>query len=702
MSNNLEKFNRHKKRLKLEDTLKEYEDVQMKNFKKNRVDPIPTEKTPIPQLVSQERKGIASKNGLYTLAEISNLVKRKKEIFAKLGFTNVTIVPFSEIEGYNETVYAVEIEGTKKGGTKVRGHITLRLEAPQNTNNTTTCQPIEYFVKTPDVEQHLETIQIPEGFDFEWIQEYSKGAKVVKSRPMWMYEDWMGVNKKELWPQNADIAVIGDPYQKCDRERVTIIEYEYADEMIPHTLIDSLVDSENPEKIEQETRNFYEDIYRENIQSLQRLYGGYDPQYGNPYKYAVSIMSHYLGKYAANMGKEKEELQKKIKRIKELTTKLIDGTWTLEEGKELAAEHFSHLKDTQLGDKKFVDGIPEEVLEDLEKWFEYKNYSINGLGDPEAWADYVARWNNYLSKLHIKKIQETIPDIEKKISQSKHFLEILPTTKSTQRMHAAMGYLREFSHELLQKAYDEKDPELKEIYDPAIWYIEEGGMMGDGALSFFRPGTPLSNHNASTLTEFMDRLDQLTVYEKKIYPGLQLLHRQIHDDKIPLDSNMQKSFLKTFESAAARNMFFRKRTQKATPIHGFFPHNFAGIDPQDRIIALTSVTMHAWNHLDKNGFYKDIDASLPFLKQGGKYILGPINQHVYFGGYGNDFDCEGLTNALQKLKREGKIEYTFIKGRHEQHGGYDTFDNYEEEEFSEDPEILLPNESAKSLIITRK
>lgn len=702
MGNNHEKFSRHKKSWKPADSLKEYEDVKSAASKKFRLDPIVTEKTPVKQTVSKEWKGIASQNGLYTLAQLQDLLKRKKDTFEKLGFTKVEIVPYSEIEGYNKTVYAVEIEGTRKK-TKVHGHIAICFEKPANPNEHQTTPAIEYFLKTPDLEQHLETIQVPEGFDFEWIQEYSKGAKVVKSRPMWMYEDLLGVDKKELWPKNADIAVIGDPYQKCDREHMTLVEYEYADEMLPHTLLSSLVEPEKPEKIEQATRNFYEDIYRENIESLDRIYGGYDPHYANPYKAAITIMTKYLGEHVATMGQKNPVLQKNIEEIKKITNELLEGTWTLEEGKALIQKNKGVIRVyNNVNEKDSTNVLTEKEMEDLQKWHEYKQESILALGNPEAWKDYITRWNNYLSILPIERIQETIPDVEKKISQTKHFLEIIPTTKSTQRLHAAMGYLREFANELVEKAYQEKDPEMAVIFDPAIWHIEEGGVMGDGAVSFFRPGTPLSQHNANTLREFMDRLDQLDVYEKKIYPGLALMHRQINQDEIPLDSQMQRNFLKTFEHAAARNMFFRKRAQKATPIHGFFPHNFPGMDPQDRIVALTSVTMHAWNHLGEEGFYKDIYAALPFLKPGGKYILGPVNQHAYFGGYGTDFDCEGLTIALQKMKHEGKIEYSFVKGRRERREAYDTLDDHEEEEFSKDPEVLLQGESAKSLIITKK
>lgn len=110
--------------------------------------------------------------------------------------------------------------------------------------------------------------------------------------------------------------------------------------------------------------------------------------------------------------------------------------------------------------------------------------------------------------------------------------------------------------------------------------------------------------------------------------------------------------------------------------------------------------MHGWNRLSEQGFYKDLKGALPFLKKGGKYILGPINQRLYFSGYNSEFNAKALTIALQTLKEDGLIEYEFRKGDKNGNGGEDGF--FEERNWDPNIEVLHDNESACSLIITKK
>ena len=159
-------------------------------------------------------------------------------------------------------------------------------------------------------------------------------------------------------------------------------------------------------------------------------------------------------------------------------------------------------------------------------------------------------------------------------------------------------------------------------------------------------------------------------------------------------------YLKSYETKLVDSYLFKKRTQKAVPLHGFFPYDMPKIDPQDRILALTSVTMHGWNAMNESEFRHDIESAIPFLNIGGKYILGPVNQHVYFGGYSSDFDASGLTAALQSLEKEGRISYYFVVGQRQ---GYNEFGSIDRQ--SDKPQTtsthLSTNESATSLVITR-
>jgi hypothetical protein len=381
-----------------------------------------------------------------------------------------------------------------------------------------------------------------------------------------------------------------------------------------------------------------------------------------------------------------------LEKIRTFKTRLIDGSWTLDEGRELI----------QLCRDASPDGFFSFKEDDLDKWYEYKQEKLMGLGNPERWKEYIARWENYLAHIPKEYLDNLVPNLDKKIQQAIYWLGILPTAKSPERSMAGRNYLNNFYEELLSY-YGEDNPEARRIFDPQISHIEERGMMSDNVLGFFMPGYPLNKRQRTIIEEFSHRAEQIVMYSKTIHPKLEEEKERLSEHNVPLSKEALYSYLHSFEHAYARQHFFYKRTQKAIPVHGFFPHNMPPINQQDRILALTSVTMHGWNSMNETGFRRDIEAALPYLKIGGKYILGPINQEIYFGNPLSNFDAVGLTHALQSLREAGKIDYSFKKGQRDYRSS--KWDGVPEDalvdQWSPDPTELLENESAASLTITR-
>lgn len=527
----------------------------------------------------------------------------------------------------------------------------------------------------------IDTIAQGEQFEMAWLQDFSQSTKIVKSRPMWMYPELFQLPSEEVWPKRTDkfipkVMVIGDPYQACDREGFTLVEYEYAEEIIPPILKPILFASSTGESISRERISlWFRDLYHEDINALERFYGPYTPYKDNPYSQFVEKCFELSGDVVEAMlsGSNPEILHALFLKFKQIGARLMDGSWTFEDGKFLVGK--------------------DEISEELGRFFSYKQEQLMNNGNPEKWEDFSRIWSTYLENLDFDYISTRVPEYEKKLAKVRYWLHELPTTKSPDRITVGIAALNAFYDEMLEHYdYYDSSTHFLRSYDVDDSFDQNG----DGAFGYFLPGYPISLRNKKTLQQALLRVEQMFEYSSTFLPLIQAEKERLLKSGIPLSEETVFQYFYSLERAWAKQHFFHKQTQKAVPIHGFFPHDMPVSEPQDRIIALTSVTMHGWNYLDRAGFEKDITAALPFVKVGGKYILGPINQAVYFHKPGDDFNAEALNEVLSNLKDQGLIDYIFVKGTRN-HGDGDR----DEEFFSENPYILEQNESAHSLVITR-
>lgn len=661
------------------------------------IDPVTVDTTPREYHVERKKYGMVRDSGLCDQKGIEDLLERHTSTLKRIGLTDVVLVPDSSIKGYCGEYFAVKINALDKHGQGVSGWITAEAEKKPVTEDGLEASfsgNIVYSVLLPEVQQKLEVVRPDNGFELEWLRDYSESTKIVKSRPAWMYPELFDLPAQEVWPKNAKVAVIGDPFQACDKEGVTMIEYEYSDEMVPPVLQLWL---EGKTELQKPIENWLESLYRENISALERMYGGYAPMKQNLYKDYFKYCEFLVTMVAEEMvtGQVTDpHLAENIEKARILGEKLRKGTWNMEDGKEIVIAVEEIFNQKYYSEKDSLD-----TTEGLDDWYRYKEESLNSLGDPESWKEYLTRWNWYLDRIPVERLKTLIPDWDKKFNQAKYWLEVLPKATSPERSGAGRNYMEGFFNEIAC-CEDNSDPDLKNLNNPLIGDIESSGLMSDNVLGFFQPGYPLNRRNRETLLEGIGRVDQMQKYAEYIFPKLQAEKKRIEDLGVPMSIEMQKKYLGQLEKALAEQAFFYKRTQKAVPVHGFFPHNMPEIDQQDRILALTSVTMHGWNHMNYEGFKKDLVPALDYLKIGGKYILGPINQLVYFSGGYSDFKCQDLTQVLRELKEAGSIEYEFKKGRRDRVSDLDDY-HEDAQAWSKNNQELLLDESAHSLVITR-
>ncbi len=328
---------------------------------------------------------------------------------------------------------------------------------------------------------------------------------------------------------------------------------------------------------------------------------------------------------------------------------------------------------------------------------------------PENLKEYKDEWNKFLKKLPKDFTKKNMPNFDHRFEQAEHWLQSLSPKISRARASDALEYLQNFYNECM--AILASDSNLsKQLFSSILNDTYSKGIMSDGAFGYFLPGYPVSLRTRKFLEESIHFAERLIQYKKHILPKIVAGLEYIDKAGIPLSTTAKLAYAKSFEKSLIQELFFKKNTQKAIPLHGFFPYDMPELEKQDRIIALTSVSMHGWNSLDEKGFKEDIEKGISFLKVGGEYILGPINQYVHFGSVGREFDSEALNKALQKLKQQGMIDYYYVKKvnenpiiRRNYNSDKEEEDDIEikEEKDGDITDVLKEYESAYSLVITR-
>ena len=676
----------------------------------------------------RDRARVPVQNGFLSAERLSEIVRERADLFAEQKWTNVEGDPTQTLCAFDGVPFALGITG-KDRLTRQDVHDWITLTFAKDGT--------AHYVFRREV---IATVTIPPEFDMAWLQDMSLSVKVVKSRPAWMYPDLFDLPKEEVWPPNAKVAVIGDPYQACDRPGTTIVEFEYAEEIVP-PMIEALI-GQSPESFD--AGSWLENLHFEEVRALNRMYGFFTPpEDANPYRGLVDQCTALYGDLFARVSQRPrnavavaESLRPRLRALKEKKERLVQGSWSLTEGFSLVGCESEEAWVETCGRRARSwnkdlpnDMTPEErafyltdfahVQADVAKWHDFKEGVREQNGNPKQWTEFVSRWEALLNILPNEALTQAMPTFERDLSQARYWLETLPTSKSPRRIQTGRNDLNRFFasifphlETLRQESLEALSPSSDEsasqgsATNNAYRIIAEVEQVDDrefGAFGYFQPGFAVSLRTKIILDELIARIEQLMVYSEGLVPHLTQEIRRITRMGISLDANTKHAYLQSFERGWTKQHLFRKRTQHAVPIHGFFPYRMPGIDPQDRILAHTSVTMHGWNHTRETEFQSEIELALTFLKVGGKYILGTINQHVFYGGVDEGFDADGLTRALETLEEKGLIDYSFKKGvRPDISIPFD--DQVGEDDapsVDSDVRVLHRGESAHSLVITR-
>jgi len=656
------------------------------------------------QLETLREELLATKReGLHTARSIETRLRELSQVFEIGGRVNTHTVPGSEVVGMNGELYAIQItfQNGRNGHTDT-DFITFELGEDR----------MGYY-RDQYSNMIIETVALPDVFVEQWMKEVSEGTKIVKSRPAFMHPELFKLPPEDVFPPNADIAVIGDPFTAIDRERATIVEYEYASELLPPVLSAYISGSS-----ETGTNNWLENLYFEDIRALEGVIFGpqFTPKDGNVYKDFVQDVIHACDELATTIATgafNDTKAHGQLSELRRRAKKFIDGSWTMNDAKELYnmlgvnAETYNERK-IEIISKDNPTLSREEVIsyfktnnayQNLEKnitvFFETKQQQIDSLGNHEAWGEFVEQWSKYTEALPVEYLRVHDNEVNRKIGRLKYWLSELPNATSHARVTKGVREMEDIYFDWLV-FYDQENPETD-----TLWNFRLNSNDRDFGVSV--PGFPVSLRTRKTLEEFVSRFEQLTTYGETLFPQLVKEKERLEGIGISLTSKTLNQYLGDLEIAWSRTHFFRQ-PNKSIALHGFFPFDFPSIEPQDRILALTSVWMHEGEFLGQEGFSRNIECALPYLKIGGKYIIGPINKNAYFGGYGDGFDNEGLNRALIAFKEQGIISYKFQKGERTYINSLD--DVYEEDErnkkYEQGNELELgEGEAAHSLVITR-
>jgi hypothetical protein len=628
----------------------------------------------VPSIEHDSHLGQLAKDAFLSLEQLQQSLIDCQEQLRALGFENVTMIngPICDASGH-PFFTPVDV---------------LRAGVPEKKFIVIEFTDSEIVYRFHDTEILLAKSKLSSEGQGIFLLEKSRTTKIVKSRPAYMYPELFQLPPEEVWPQSSDIAVIGDPDAAIDRERVTIVEYEYADEIFPPALQERLTAGSSEHLVEYYD-NWYLQLFREDMEALERIYSAFTRD-DNPYwlaaRTAISRFGDLYQFVASPNGiiNSLDYLRLEIKELQSILEDLATGDWSV--GQFTNPDSVVRMEDN----------------DDLQTFFEFKQRVLEKLGNPEAWSEFIRRWTKYLEGLPHNRLRECIDNYEKNLEQAKHWLRTLPTAKSSERATRGLRFLDNFYDQIRQFPTPNTSSWEDPIYSSEIEDALATGIMSDGAFGYFIPGHPINFRTKKFLQKLSRQLGNMLDYAENVIPILDAERDRLIGLDIPASPSALFAWLRPLEQQLIRERYFIKPTEKAVATHGFFPYDVR-LDPQDRIVALTSVTMHGWNALDKAGFQSDIETSLQYLKIGGKYILGPINQRVYFTGYNDGFDCDGLAQALHTLQQRGLIRYYFVKGRkHREHDGYDDRVDYgTDQDVGANNQVLQPSESAHSLVIER-
>lgn len=615
------------------------------------------------------------------LDDLKSLIDNKVGLLKKWGYSHIEFIPQDYptiVKDYNGNIFAVAVTVfDQRQDDYQEGWLQLKVLPTGH------CQ---YIFSLNG--KALAEYEMPPQFENDWIQEESRVTKKVKSRPPFLYPELFALPPEEIWLKESKTLVIGDPYQACDKEGVTIVEYEYAEEITP-PVIKMLASGWEADKIREAAASLYQGLHEEDLRSLENVHGSLaSPRFGNPYELFARQCFKRCGEIFTDVTTGKQEMKNYVKELGELRAKLqrlLDGSWGISE----------YINDFKSDSSTLLD----EARQGLREYFVIKQAILDRLGNPSYWEDYINEWRTYLDNYPYDIVRGLMPNFEKKLGQVKYWMEELSKIKSQARITHGIKEMMDFYNETKTYASINSQVGINQYHRPALEDVGSRGMLSDNPFGYFTPGFVLSVRARKFLEECAMSVERAAIYVAGIYPKLEDAVSNSARAGVKMDVNTLSAYCTSFERPLAREYLFKKRTQRAVPVHGFFPYEMPPVDEQDRILALTSVTMHGWNNLDYDGFKNDFVQALKYLKVGGKYILGPINQDVYFGRPESRLDVTALMSALDHLKKDDRIDFYFMKAVPAEEST-----DMEYAPRFEDPvkaEKLQEGEAAHSLVITR-
>lgn len=505
---------------------------------------------------------------------------------------------------------------------------------------------------------------------FELRQSTDQIRKKVTARQMYSYPGHFLLESKEVWPNfPAQCLIVGDPYQRCDREGGIIVDYEYADEILPD--IERLIEQHRAGALSREELTlrivlFFEDLHTGDEFAIQMMYGGYVDISGNPYKFFIhkcfqSIVDA-IGDYA--LTKNIGGLEGRLNVLQDEYLSLRNGTWSIED----------YIKNCH----------NETARQALQLFYELKEDSIHP--DERLKNEYVNTWRSFLEEIPKKRQMDSV--CEEKIRYITENLSLFINARSPAQLQRYIGKLQNLYDELVIYANHQLEPtesiDIQDseswgddirtrnlVYSPVLSDTFNTGMMSDSSFGVSIPGFPMNRRVDGYLADAVDLNRRIYTYIKEIQPIIEREKGKIEKEKIPLSEEIKKLHISKARQGMVREKIHKQRTQKSTILHGFFPDGMPEIDPVDRIIALYSTSTHVWETFtEPEEFEQTILQSIRFLKPGGKYIAGPIDYGRYQiwvregdvpEGMSSRFSVEALHSACQTLHKKGLIDFYFTK-----------------------------------------
>jgi len=572
--------------------------------------------------------------------------------------------------------------------------VVLKMADGEKQDNWITAQfdvdKIEYVLSANDSVVDSRSYTAQESFEVSELLD--KKVKKVTGRSMGSYPNEFLLSYSEVWPKDADMAVIGDPYQRIDRDRTTLIDYEYADEIMPdnRNLIEQVNSGEMSLKdVQEELNYFYKNLHIGDEVSLAMIHGGLTPETGNPYVSFVDDCIDLASKYIYSAGKNisLDSLEKETIRLQKRYTELRLGTWEYKEYKPY-----------------FEDD--DEALKKLEIFYKIKEGSVHP--SPKAWDEYITSWDQLLDRIPDEVINDS--NLGETKERVEHWLKEIPKIKGVAptRIQDALRELSKAYKEIIDRV--SSHPKMSEVVaqregedsfgfspvgeeyvppqrksedidrgdviaflnDYTILDAGKKGMMSDSPFGIATPGIPVNYRADGYLSESVDFIRRTETYLKNIYPILKKEKERIEEIGIPLNEKTMNIYLDEIEQTFIREQLHKQRAHRSEVVHGYFPHDFKGKpNSKDQIVGLWSLSTHVWGSYDNPvDFKNDIEKSIEFLRPEGKLILGPINYKSYSiwkregevpENFENSFDSISLKQACEDLYKEGKIDYEFVK-----------------------------------------